>query len=63
MFERQDLWFRYDDVPNATEEELFVQYPRVLATFYQQARQSSTLGETPLWNQLSICCQSVPLRL
>ena len=40
MKERQDLWFRYDDVPNATEEEL-QQYPRILATFYQKARQSS----------------------
>lgn len=28
-------WSSYDDVPDATEEEL-KQYPRVLATFYQQ---------------------------
>eukprot|EP00435_Cladocopium_sp_Y103_P030803 s1198_g7.t1 len=28
-------WSSYDDVPNATEEEV-QQYPRVLATFYQQ---------------------------
>ncbi|CAL1150989.1 unnamed protein product [Cladocopium goreaui] len=29
-------WSSYDDVPNATEEELQFVYPRVLATFYQQ---------------------------
>ena len=35
MYRRQSQP-RYDDVPNATEEEI-QQYPRILATFFQQA--------------------------
>eukprot|EP00438_Fugacium_kawagutii_P033339 Skav204225 [mRNA] locus=scaffold1550:128382:135262:- [translate_table: standard] len=58
-------WSSYDDVPNATEEEI-QQYPRVLATFYQQAQkftlwQCATQFVPPLCGVRRWCSQGFRL--
>ena len=45
------LCLRYDDVPNATKEEI-QQYPQVLATFYQQARYLSLVKKFELLSEI-----------